>query len=223
MEFGLAELHQWSRARGGRMAAMTKSGNVVDAVINRILDYLFGVACVIVAFMMLSICYDVLMRSFDRSTLWVQEINEVGLLYMVFLSIGAVARIEGRHVRIDVVFNLFSPTVKAVLDLIYSFIIVGISAIITWYGTFVTADAVVKNLHENTLLELPVWPILIIIPIGGFLMLIQYGKTAWHEILKFRRFSQGIVDESSDAGTRRFIKDSKGKNGASTTTNVGDN
>ena len=154
--------------------------------IDRINDWFFVFAGVIIAFMMISICYDVVARSFGRPTIWVHELSALGMLWMTFIALGAASK-KGVHVSIDFVITKFNKHVQAIVDIIYSIVIVIIAGVFFWYGASVTVNAYVKDLHELTMLELPVWPTLIVIPIGSLLMLIEYLRQTRKQIVKWRK------------------------------------
>ena len=84
---------------------------------DRILDYFSFFTGLLVAFMMLAVTYEVIMRSLGRPSMWVQEIVEISLLYITFLAIAAVAR-KGAHVKMDAVFNQLRPRIQAYLNII---------------------------------------------------------------------------------------------------------
>ena len=160
----------------------------VVGLFDRILDYLTIFAGFLVAFMMLAVTFEVIMRSIGHPTMWVQEIVEISLLYVTFLAIAAVAR-KGAHVKMDAVFNRLRPRVQAFLNIIFSIITVIIGWVFLWYGTKVTWSYFERDLHELTMLELPIAPILIVIPIGGFLMVLQFLRQTWREIDRWKTLS----------------------------------
>ena len=154
-------------------------------LLDRLLDYLAIIAGILVAFMMLSVTYEVIVRNLGHPTLWVQEIAEISLLYITFLGIAAVAR-KGAHVKMDAVVKRFSLKTQAFFAIVYSAIAIVVSWVFLWYGSRVTLSFFQRGIHEETMLELPVAPILIIIPIGGFIMLLQFFRQIYLDIMKWK-------------------------------------
>ena len=63
------------------------------AIFDRLLDVVSILACILLVFIMLSVCAEVVLRYFLGSPLiWVIEISEMNLLYITFLAIAWVLR-----------------------------------------------------------------------------------------------------------------------------------
>ena len=80
--------------------------------IGRILDFIIVsfsfVAGLLLAFILLSVCLEVVMRYFfNRPLQWVVELTEYALLYITFLGTAWLLRSEG-HINVDVFLTLFS-------------------------------------------------------------------------------------------------------------------
>ncbi len=100
------------------MGAISKLGRVFDFAI----DKMARLADVILMFLMLSVCADVILRYFfNRPQAWVAEISEYLLLYITFLGAAWVLKNEG-HVIVDVLVAQVSPKARAVLGVISSVI-----------------------------------------------------------------------------------------------------
>ena len=152
---------------------------------DRTLDHLSILAGVLVVYVMLSICFEVIMRYFGHPTIWVQEIAEVTLLYIVFLSIAWVLKKKG-HVTMDAVVKRLRPRLQALLSIISSIIGIIISWTLIWYGARITWSYFERGLREETILELPIAPILVIIPIGSLFLLIQFVRQTHEDIVRWK-------------------------------------
>jgi C4-dicarboxylate transporter DctQ subunit len=140
-------------------------------------------AAICLAFVTVSICLEVVMRYFFHNPLiWVAEISEISLLFILFLSTSWVLKKEG-HVKIDFLLNRFKPRGQALVEIISSIIIVIICGILVWYGAQVTWDQWLRGAYRPTLLDIPNTYVLIIIPIGSLLLLIQ-GVLRIHKYLR---------------------------------------
>jgi TRAP-type C4-dicarboxylate transport system permease small subunit len=147
-------------------------------VFDRILDLLASLGCSILVFIMLSVSVDVVLRYFlNRPVLGLSEITGYLLLYMTFLGAAWLLRREG-HVKVDIVLNRLGPRAQAALGITSSVIGIIISLALIWYGTETTWDHLLRGVYRTTILEFPKAPLLAVIPIGGFLLLIQFLRRA---------------------------------------------
>jgi len=90
------------------------------SVFDRIIGACMFLGAAILAFLMISVCWDVIARTVVKRPLtWVLEFTEYGLLFMTFLSAAWVLRNEG-HVTNDVFFARLSPKNQARFNTITS-------------------------------------------------------------------------------------------------------
>ena len=179
------------------MVSYAKLWRAIGVAIDRINDWFFALAAVIVAFMMVSICYDVVMRSLGKPTIWVQELSSLGMLWVTFLALAASSR-KGVHVSIDYLVMKFKDSTRAIFYIGHSVVITAIAGVFFCFGTVATWNAYVKGLHELSMLELPIWPTIIIIPIGSLFMFLEYIKRTRTLIIKVKE------GESIDKNKRRW-------------------
>lgn len=129
---------------------------------------------VLLVLSMLSVSLDVVMRYFlNRPMHWVGELTEYALLYITFTGAAWVLR-KDRHVKIDILHTVLSPSRVNILGLISSIIGAFVCAVLTYGGVRVTWDHIQRGIYEPTLLEFPKGAVLAIIPVGAFLLTIQF-------------------------------------------------
>jgi len=162
------------------------------------LDYvnncLVALTGAIVIFIMLLITADVVLRFFFNSPIdWTLDISEILLLYIPFLTAAWVLKNDG-HIRVDILYNMFSPRFRGVLNLLNSFLGMIVFLLITWYGAQVTSDLLSKHILELRL-GIPTFAIIVIIPIGSFLLFLQYLKLTLNI---FTNQVQGSFSKSSN-------------------------
>ena len=151
-------------------------------------------AGMLLIFIMLSVCMEVILRSFfNRPQIWVTEVTECLLLYITFLGTAWLLREEG-HVRVDVILNRLKPKTTAFLGIISSIIGVLVSITLTIYGFNVTWDYFQRGIYTPTALEIPVYLILLIIPIGSLMLFIQF-------IRRTGKFVAGFIIEMGKSRT----------------------
>ena len=143
-------------------------------------------AGLLLIFQMLSVCFEVVSRYFFNSpTSWVVEITSYMVLWVPFLS-GAWVLRKGAHVRMDLLIENMHRKIRVALFLITSIMAAAVCLIITWYGMKVVIDLYQLGFRTQTVLMLPKWPIISIIPIGTFLFFIQFLRMISHSLWENR-------------------------------------
>ena len=151
----------------------------IFSIFDYLLDGMAFLAGTILVFIMLSVCVDVIMRYFFSNPLiWVTEITEALLLYITFLGTAWLLRKEG-HVKVDIIYNLLSPRTQACFGVISSLIGIILSLSLIWYGFYVTWDYFQRGMYSPTAIEVPIAAVIIIIPIGSLMLLIQFLRRIW--------------------------------------------
>lgn len=158
----------------------------LDTVFDRTILVLAILAATLVGFMMISVTANVIMRYFfSRPLLWVHEIAEIALLYMTFLATVWVLKNEG-HVGMDLLIDRLSPRYQLFLNIITSFISAIVCLVITYYGIPVAWIYYVKGIYQLSLLELPTALFLAVVPVGCFLLFIQFLRRTGGFVQRFR-------------------------------------
>ena len=122
----------------------------------------------------LSVIFQVISRYFfDESFVFVNELNEYILLYVPFLGAAWLLRQDG-HITIDLLEQLLPSGPLKALDLLITGLGVCISAILVWYGTIVTLEAYKQNIESTTVVQFPQVYVLVIIPLGSLLLLLEF-------------------------------------------------
>jgi TRAP-type C4-dicarboxylate transport system permease small subunit len=121
-----------------------------------------------------SICVDVLMRYFfGRPIMGSTELTEYALVYITFLG-AAWAVPRGAHIDIDAFVIHMSERARKVCALLGNLVSLGVAGALTVFGAWTTWTAYVRHLFKPTLLEIPTWTVLIVIPIGAFVLSLRY-------------------------------------------------
>lgn len=161
------------------MRTFQRSVAKASAVFDFILGALVYVAAGILAFIILAVCWDVLARAIAARPLpWVLEFTEYGLLYMTFLCTAWVLKNEG-HVTSDLLISSLNKKTQIVMNTVTSIMGGLVCLILTWFGTAVSLEKLRMGSYQPTAMEPPDFPIFVIIPIGTFLLFIQFMRRAW--------------------------------------------
>jgi TRAP-type C4-dicarboxylate transport system permease small subunit len=160
------------------------------SIFDRTMNGMAFLAGVILIFIMLSVCMEVILRDvFSTPQMWVTQVTECLLLYITFLGSAWLLREEG-HVKVDILLSRLRPRTGAFLGIISSFIGVIVSVVITICGSTLTWRYLVKGMYTPTVMEIPLAAILVIIPVGSLMLLIQF-------IRRTCRFIAGFIIESN--------------------------
>lgn len=150
--------------------------------VTRIFDSAVGVlafcAAVLLVFTMLGVSTDVSSRYFlNRPIPWLPEVTEYSLLYLTFLGATWVL-IKHGHIKMDIVLNRLNPGVQHLLNGITSIICAVLCLVIAWYSAESTLENFRIGYFLPTELKPPKFIVLAIIPVGSFLLFIQFLREA---------------------------------------------
>ena len=158
----------------------------VKSIFDRTNSLLAILASVLLAFIALSLCYDITMRYLLGRTLpWLFEVSEYSLLWITFLGAAWLLRREG-HVKMDLILNRLKPRTQAIVNIITSIVSALVCLLITWYSAKVTWHFFQTGSFLLSYLEAPKWPIMIIIPVGSFLLFIQFLRRTYGYLVRWR-------------------------------------
>ena len=160
---------------------------------NTVFDRVIGVsaflASIIITYAILAVCLEVVLRYFfNRPQIWVIETAEYSLLFMTFLGAAWVLKNEG-HVKVDLVLNQFKPGTQASINIVTSIIGAIVCLILAWYTGQITLDHIQRGVYTTQVLEIRKGYILAVIPVGSFLLFIQFLRRT-HNYLMDRSMSR---------------------------------
>jgi len=148
---------------------------IFDAIVN----YFAFFAVILILFLVASILYEVVMRYFiGRVVLWTFEVTEYSLLFITFLATTWLLK-EEAHVKMDFVLNRLKPRPQAMLNTVTSCLGALMFLTVTWYSARVVWQTSQTGYYLPTVLEILAAPILVIIPIGTFLLSMQFLRRAF--------------------------------------------
>jgi C4-dicarboxylate transporter, DctQ subunit len=138
-------------------------------------ENLFGeLAIAILVLCGASICVDVIMRYFfGRPIMGSTELTEYALVYITFLG-AAWAVPRGAHIDIDAFVIHMPETAQKVCALLGNTVSFAVALALTVFGTWTTWTAYMRHLFKPTLLEVPTWIVLVVIPIGSLVLALRY-------------------------------------------------
>lgn len=145
-------------------------------VYETLLEGVVALAGVLVLFLLLSVTMEVCLRYFFQSpTSWVVEVSGYILLFVPFLVAGWVLRDDG-HVRMDLFVSRVRPGVRKGIEMVASGIGLVVSVVLTYCSIMTCIYFYETNYLTPTLLHLPKWAITSVMPVGFFLMSVEYVR-----------------------------------------------
>lgn len=138
------------------------------------LTVLRGISTAVLLFMMLSICYDALMRYFfSAPTSWSLEVNSFLIVYMAVMG-AAEAQREQAHIRIDLFPESCTDRGKAIVGILISVFGIVFCAIMTWRGFIMSSQALEFGERVSSSFGTPMFIPFALMPIGFGALGIQY-------------------------------------------------
>lgn len=142
-------------------------------LVDRISTFVGKAASFLILLLVGVVMYEVLARYlFNAPTKWSNEISEYVLTGVVMLG-GAFCLVNDGHVRVDILYRNFLPRTRALVELITCLIVLIFVSAMVWKGGELCYDALIHNKKSMTILELPLFPSMIMVPIGATLLGIQ--------------------------------------------------
>jgi TRAP-type C4-dicarboxylate transport system permease small subunit len=146
---------------------------------------------VLIVVMALAVNADVIGRDlFNQPIAGVTEFLGLSIVALVFLQMANTLR-EDRHVSNDLIMATVARRHPRVAFAFYGlFHLIGgaLMAMIVWYVIPILQENYEGNYFKGTggVVEIPVWPFLAIVVIGGAVAAVQYLLLAWGEFRKIR-------------------------------------
>ena len=171
--------------------------NLVDSV-N---DWAGKVASYVALIIMINVVYEVVLRYFLNSpTIWATELNEMLLCGYAALA-GGYALLHGAHVSVEIVQERLNSKNQAFLNLITYLFGFAFLAILIWMSWDNAMEAWEYSERSESLFAPPLFPVKIMIPIGGGLFFLQLMAQYIREIRKLKATEgRNPID---DHGTRQ--------------------
>ena len=133
--------------------------------------------------MTLGIGYEICMRYFFiRPTKWAVDFTNYTLLYITFLGAAWLAKHDG-HVELTFVLDRLSSRTRGVMKAINSLFCALVCVFVIWYGAKDAWDAFARGTLVVGPLPIPKYPLVAVIPVGCFLLLVQFIRNA-HRFLR---------------------------------------
>lgn len=111
---------------------------------------------------------------------WTEEVQLGCFLWLTFAGAGAAFR-YGSHVAVEIVYELFSPRVRRLIDL-FNYLVM---MLLFGYCAFLSAELVqiMYNLNKATyILQIPTWIINLVVPLSCVSMMVSVTIAEWQRL-----------------------------------------
>jgi TRAP-type mannitol/chloroaromatic compound transport system permease small subunit len=158
--------------------------NRLSSAIDRLITWIGKMASFLILALIAVLMYEVLSRYlFNAPTKWSNEISQYILVGVVMLG-GGYCLTDREHVRVDVLYRKFGPEMRCVVEILTFLIVVTFVGAIVWKGGDLCYDAFMQDKRSMTILELPLFPSMILVPIGAVLLGLQSFAHALQALMK---------------------------------------
>lgn len=120
----------------------------------------------------LTVVYDVIVRYLlDIPSEWPSYLTSYGFAYLIMIG-GVYVQFTHCHIRTDMIYNKLNLKGKALADVIFSLCLIIFCAVLVWTGWVSFVDSLVLKKVQAGVLAWPLWPHLVVIPLGAFLTML---------------------------------------------------
>lgn len=131
------------------------------------------VAGIMILFMAFSTTADVLARAiFTKSVIWAFDLSCYLSAGAAFLA-GGYALLMDRHVKVDVLYEKFSPRTRAIVDVCTSFLFFLFCYVLVHMGLETTLESLESGATAGNVLNPPLFLPQMLVPLGGLLLGLQ--------------------------------------------------
>ncbi|MEW6260578.1 MAG: TRAP transporter small permease [Thermodesulfobacteriota bacterium] len=121
----------------------------------------------------LIILYEVISRYiFNAPTRWSNEISQYLLVAIVMLG-GAYCLADNEHVNVDIFYRNFSQRKRDLVEMLTCLVVLSFVSAMVWKGGEASWEALVRMKRSQSILELPLFPSMVMVPIGAALLGLQ--------------------------------------------------
>ena len=162
---------------------LKKIGLWFDGVLNA----MAVIAGLIFLFILLLVCFDVVMRYiFKNPTGWSLEVCEYLLVYLTFLGSPWLLR-EGGHVQVDIVLQFLPKSLVPAMKIVTGLLAVVALAVLFIFSTEAVWDLYQRGVDEIKILTIPKWVLFWVIPFGSLFLCLEACRQFFSQLVNYRK------------------------------------
>jgi TRAP-type mannitol/chloroaromatic compound transport system permease small subunit len=141
--------------------------------IDRINVWAGQIASFIILALIGAVIYEVVSRYlFNAPTKWSSEISQYLQAGAVLLG-GGYCLVSDGHVRVDILHGKFKPGAQKWVEILTFLVVLCFTFAMIWQGAETSYEAWIHDKRSMTILEFPLFPSMVLVPIGAALLLLQ--------------------------------------------------
>ena len=145
-------------------------------IFDVVIDGFAVLAGILLLLVTLFVSYSVTLRYLHLTPpIWILQCTEYALLWITFLGAAWLLKHEG-HIRIDTLVNRLGPRSHMICQIVVTVLGLVICLVIVWFGTRKALDLYNRGIMDVKGVTVPKYPFFIIIPIGGLMLFLQFGR-----------------------------------------------
>jgi len=157
------------------MAKFRESFQRVEYIVSRINNKLGKTISFLLIVIMLTTLFEIIARYFfNRPTIWVWGVNTQMFALIIFLG-GGYHLLHRQVIVADILYERFSEKGKRIADIISFIIFLIFYGVLLWKGTSMAYKSIMQREYSQGFFSIPLYPIKAFLPIGTFLIIIQWG------------------------------------------------
>ena len=150
-----------------------------QAFFDRLLDGSVWVGGILLTFCWVGVLFEIFMRQvFNRPQPAVADISIVFMLYITVLPSAWLLR-RGRHVLVDIVVERINKKIRNFINIIISIVFAAVCLVVAYYGGVATLRFFSRGFEISGNIQLKMWLVIWVIPVGFFLLAIQFVREAY--------------------------------------------
>lgn len=161
--------------------------NVLRKIDNNIEEYIMGILLIGIASIMF---IQIFARLFGSSLSWAEEFCRYLYIWSVFLSISYTIK-KKIILKVDVLINFLPTSLRNLTEVLLHLINIAFFSFLGYYS-IKTIEGVRASLQTSPAMEIPMYLVYLIIPIGFFLACF---RSAQHLIVMFQIFKNDTTDD----------------------------
>jgi C4-dicarboxylate transporter, DctQ subunit len=155
---------------------------VFGRILDGVLSFMTVLAALLLLFITFSIGYSVFTRQFNLPMpVWVVQINEYAMLWITFLTTAWVLARQ-KHASVQILVQRLGGRGKKTLIFLHNLVGALLCGILCYYGAMTTIDHFLRRVIDVGSIDFPKAYVLMIIPVGFFLLTVQFSRNmvvAW--------------------------------------------
>jgi TRAP-type C4-dicarboxylate transport system permease small subunit len=149
-------------------------GKWIATGIHGVAKCLFSISQLLILLMMVSTCYDVIMRyAFARPTSWSVSVNAMALAFITFFAGAELVR-RDQHLKMELVAARVPRMIRPYVELSINLLAFLFVVLLTWIGATTWQTVYLTGMRSSDELHLFLWIVYLAIPVGSLFMALEY-------------------------------------------------